>query len=283
MPQHIRVFSIGLLVAAILLPFLITLPTKASNISNGGGAGGGLTSVGLSMPSAFTVTGSPLIANGTIAVTGVGVASQYIGGDGSLNTAVVDPGANGFVVRTGAGTTVARSLGAVGPIGVSNGDGQAGNPSIFCNNCVTASSGLTTFAVLVGQGVRASTAIAVDSTPTHALFATGSNPTFRAITSADLPPVSIASGTTAMPTISVPGNGCSATATTAVATGALGSDRVAVSYNGDPTGLVGYGGGGSEVDIKAWTTANQVNFKLCNGSAAAVTPGAASVNWGITR
>jgi hypothetical protein len=44
-----------------------------------------MTSVGLTMPSAFTVTNSPLTgAGGTLAVTGAGVASQYIRGDGTL-------------------------------------------------------------------------------------------------------------------------------------------------------------------------------------------------------
>jgi hypothetical protein len=46
----------------------------------------GLTSVGLSMPSAFAVSNSPLTSNGTIAVTGAGTASQYIRGDGQLAT-----------------------------------------------------------------------------------------------------------------------------------------------------------------------------------------------------
>jgi hypothetical protein len=44
----------------------------------------GLTSVGLTMPAAFTVSNSPLTSNGTIAVTGSGLASQYVRGDGSL-------------------------------------------------------------------------------------------------------------------------------------------------------------------------------------------------------
>jgi len=44
----------------------------------------GLTSVGLAMPSAFTVSGSPLTSNGTITVTGAGTTSQYVRGDGSL-------------------------------------------------------------------------------------------------------------------------------------------------------------------------------------------------------
>jgi len=46
----------------------------------------GLTSVGLSMPSAFAVSNSPLTSNGTIAVTGAGNATQYIRGDGQLAT-----------------------------------------------------------------------------------------------------------------------------------------------------------------------------------------------------
>jgi hypothetical protein len=58
----------------------------------------GLTSVGLSMPAAFSVSGSPLTSNGTISVTGSGVASQYVRGDGSL--------AN-FPTSSGGGSSVA--------------------------------------------------------------------------------------------------------------------------------------------------------------------------------
>lgn len=46
----------------------------------------GLTSVGLSMPSAFTVTNSPLTSNGTISVSGAGTSLQYIRGNGTLAT-----------------------------------------------------------------------------------------------------------------------------------------------------------------------------------------------------
>jgi hypothetical protein len=45
---------------------------------------GTVTSVGLSMPAAFSVASSPIIGSGTIAVTGAGLASQYIRGDGQL-------------------------------------------------------------------------------------------------------------------------------------------------------------------------------------------------------
>ena len=43
-----------------------------------------VTSVGLTMPSAFMVTNSPITSSGDIAVTGAGAVSQYVRGDGTL-------------------------------------------------------------------------------------------------------------------------------------------------------------------------------------------------------
>jgi hypothetical protein len=52
--------------------------------SGGGGGTGTVTSVWLTMPSAFSVANSPVTTAGTIAVTGAGLDSQYIRGDGTL-------------------------------------------------------------------------------------------------------------------------------------------------------------------------------------------------------
>lgn len=52
--------------------------------SGGGGGSGTVTSVDLTMPSAFTVTGNPITTSGTLAVAAAGVATQYIRGDGQL-------------------------------------------------------------------------------------------------------------------------------------------------------------------------------------------------------
>ncbi len=60
-------------------PLSIIIQNIASQYS-----GGTVTSVGLSMPSAFTVSNSPITSNGTIAVTGAGLVSQYVRGDGTL-------------------------------------------------------------------------------------------------------------------------------------------------------------------------------------------------------
>ena len=45
---------------------------------------GTVTSVDLSMPAAFSVSGNPVTTSGTLAVTAAGVATQYIRGDGQL-------------------------------------------------------------------------------------------------------------------------------------------------------------------------------------------------------
>lgn len=47
---------------------------------------GTVTSVGLTMPSAFTVSNSPITGSGTIGVTGAGTTAQYVRGDGTLAT-----------------------------------------------------------------------------------------------------------------------------------------------------------------------------------------------------
>lgn len=58
----------------------------AKACADGGGGVGSVTSVGVSMPASFTVTGSPITSSGTITVTGAGTTSQYVRGDGSLAT-----------------------------------------------------------------------------------------------------------------------------------------------------------------------------------------------------
>ena len=62
---------------------------------------GTVTSVGLSMPAAFTVTNSPVTTAGTLTVTGAGLVSQYIRGDGTLAD---------FPGSTGGGSSVAYYL-----------------------------------------------------------------------------------------------------------------------------------------------------------------------------
>ena len=50
------------------------------------GGGGTVTSVAVTVPTALSVTGSPITTSGTIAITGAGTSSEYIKGDGTLGT-----------------------------------------------------------------------------------------------------------------------------------------------------------------------------------------------------
>jgi hypothetical protein len=60
---------------------------------------GTISSIGVSMPSAFSVSNSPLTSNGTIAITGAGTTLQYIDGTGALQTF---PTLTGYVPYVGA-------------------------------------------------------------------------------------------------------------------------------------------------------------------------------------
>jgi hypothetical protein len=77
----------------------------------------GVTSVGLSMPSAFTVTGSPVTSSGNISVVGAGTVAQYIRGDGSLADFPQGGGGGGASVSYYLNLSV--SQGSIGGIGYS--------------------------------------------------------------------------------------------------------------------------------------------------------------------
>jgi hypothetical protein len=81
------------------------METLTSVTYNSGGGGGGLTSVGLSMPEAFTVTNSPLTSNGTLNVVANGLGSQYVRGDGTLGDFPDIGGGGGQVLYFNGGTS----------------------------------------------------------------------------------------------------------------------------------------------------------------------------------
>jgi hypothetical protein len=93
----------------------------------------------------------------------------------------------------------------------------------------------------------------------------------------------IASGTLALATASIASGAC-ATAQTVAATGTLTTDTILASFNGDVTGVTGYTAattGSLRVDV--FPTANNVSARVCNNTAAAITPGAVTINWRVVR
>jgi hypothetical protein len=71
---------------------------KATSLA---GVTGTVTSVAITAPSAFTVTGSPITSSGTIAIGAAGTAAQYVRGDGQLGD---------FPTSSGGGSSVSYYL-----------------------------------------------------------------------------------------------------------------------------------------------------------------------------
>ena len=93
----------------------------------------------------------------------------------------------------------------------------------------------------------------------------------------------VVSGSKALATSSISSATCTA-AQTATATGTLSTDTVVATFNADPTSVTGYAPAiTGMLTILAWPTADTVNFKVCNNTAASITPGAVTLNWRVSR
>lgn len=73
-------------------------------------SGGGVTSVGLTMPSAFTVSNSPITSSGDIAVVGAGTTAEYIRGDGTLATLPTSTSTVSHIVKYGEAITKGQAV-----------------------------------------------------------------------------------------------------------------------------------------------------------------------------
>lgn len=90
----------------------ITLSSTGSALTISSTGASGVTSVGLSMPPAFTVTNSPVTSSGTLTATANGTSSQYIDGTGSLQTFPTIPSPQGLqsVITTNNNLTTANTI-----------------------------------------------------------------------------------------------------------------------------------------------------------------------------
>lgn len=74
------------------------------------------------------------------------------------------------------------------------------------------------------------------------------------------------------------------TTLTISATGVNINDTLTWSYNGDPSSLAGYGvNAAGHLDIVAWPSADNVNFKVCNSTSGSLTPHSLQLNWSVVR
>lgn len=125
-------------------------------VSGGGGGGSGtVSSVGLSMPSAFSVSGSPITSSGTLSVSGAGTTLQYIRGNGTLGTFDTAAIPNFYLKVRGllTGTSPITFNQTTGAIGINNANtsgtkGAASFTGAFSDN----GSGLIDLLTLVAAG-----------------------------------------------------------------------------------------------------------------------------------
>jgi hypothetical protein len=93
----------------------------------------------------------------------------------------------------------------------------------------------------------------------------------------------IASGTAALATSPVASGSCAA-AVTVTASGVMTTDNIQADFSADPTAITGYApASGGILTIVRYPTAGAVNFKVCNNTAASVTPGLVTLNWRVAR
>jgi len=135
----------------------ITITTSGLGIeiaASGGGGGGGsgtVTSVGLTMPTGFTVSGSPVTAAGTLAVSGT---LSYSAGGTGLGTA---PTNGQLLIGNGAGYTLAQLTAGSG-ITITN---SAGGISIVAASTPTTAFTTITTSTTLSAAVNA---VLVDAT-----------------------------------------------------------------------------------------------------------------------
>ena len=129
-------------------------------VYTGGGGAGGVSSVGLTMPSAFTVsTPNPIISAGTFVVGGSGAVTQFIDGTGALQAISSIAGTYDWAVAADTGgqtVTSGTEINFVGGTGISTSydsvakeltidyNGTSGLTSIIATSSNTASLGPST-------------------------------------------------------------------------------------------------------------------------------------------
>ena len=93
----------------------------------------------------------------------------------------------------------------------------------------------------------------------------------------------VASGAKVLGTTAISSAAC-ATAQTDTATGVASTDAVTVNFNADPTSSTGYTPVTTGMlTIFVYPTSNNVNFRVCNITAATITPQAVTINWRVVR
>lgn len=255
------------------VPSITPTPTLGVN----GGTGGKITLNG-------ATSGS--VALQTAAAAGTGTIFQFPANNGTSGYVLQTDGAGvtSWVASASGGTVTSVSF-TGGLISVANPTttpaftvaGTSGGVPYFSSTSTWASSAaLAANALVVGGGAG--------SAPSTITTGTGIVTALGVATGTDgAPSILIAHGAKALATSAISSGTCT-TAQTDTATGTATTDAVIASFSADPTSTTGYSPSiTGMLAIIAYPTANTVNFKVCNNTAASITPGAITINWRVVR
>jgi len=147
------------------------------SVASGGGSGT-VASVGLSMPSAFSVSGSPITTSGTFNVSGAGTTAQYIRGNGTLATTDTTMIPNFHLKARGllSGTSPISYNSTSGVIGISNANtsGTKGAATFANIDFSDNGSGLISLQSIVSAGACTNCNLTVDAKGRIAAYSNGS-------------------------------------------------------------------------------------------------------------
>lgn len=204
----------------------------------------------------------------------------YVGNVSGVAVAVAMSG-DCTIANTGAITCSKLSGSVVNGAVKLNGSGVVSQAA-----CADLSNGATGCSTAVGTAATANTGTSGHNLP----FLDGNNTwsgsnNFTGGATVNSTPISvtIASSPIALGTSAISSATCAA-AVSASALGVTTSDVIIANFSADPTSTTGYiPATTGMLAIIVYPTANNVNFKVCNNTAASITPGAVTINWRVVR
>ena len=208
-----------------------------------------------------------------------------------VNSSGVVSGSGSGCGGTGSGTVTSSTAGQI-PWFAVTGTTVVGNANLTTDssgNLVSAGTGTFTQVITTGPWLMTS------PWPTGALAAGSASQTLAGVDNDGLIKISVnadgplavsrvfTQGSQALGTSAISSGTCTS-ATTITATGLATTDIINWQFNADVTGVTGYTAattGALRVDV--YPTANTINIKQCNPTASSITPGAATINYRVTR
>jgi hypothetical protein len=258
---------------------------NASNIASGTLSGGRLPN-----PSSSTLGGTQsyaAVANqflDSISTSGVPHSRIIAAGDLPISTTgafgAVKPDGTTITIASGVITAVATgSIPSTTAMLKGNGSGGASAATLGTDYYGPDTVNNGQVAYTCGSGGNSTR-----PTPTAGIDATAYNCTTNLISRSvnggayvDIP-APVANVVVAMPTSSISGNACTSAATASMP-GLATTSGFVTAFASDASAVNGWGATGG-LTFVAWPTANTLNWKVCNQTGSAITPGAMSLNVG---